>query len=172
MFIQTGIFTTQRVNLNDASSAKSRATLSPQSTSQQDYTTPFTISIAAFQIRTLQHLELQSQSQDFPNHTTSHTMAEQTPRVNASILEQFTHRTVRILGKVTQLRGEEATIDAGGQINVHLNRVSSERSLDSTVILPQMGFAVSSPSFSAFTNGSISHHLFHRKCPRPSSRFL
>lgn len=51
-------------------------------------------------------------------------MAEQTPRVNASILEQFTHRTVRILGKVTQLRGEEATIDAGGQINVHLNRVS------------------------------------------------
>jgi hypothetical protein len=50
-------------------------------------------------------------------------MAEQTPRINASYLEQFTHRTVRILGKVTQLRGEEATIDAGGQINVHLNRV-------------------------------------------------
>ncbi|KAI4726263.1 hypothetical protein E4T49_06042 [Aureobasidium sp. EXF-10728] len=50
-------------------------------------------------------------------------MAEQTPRINASYLENFTHRTVRILGKVTQLRGEEATIDAGGQINVHLNRV-------------------------------------------------
>ncbi|KAI4741647.1 hypothetical protein E4T50_07945 [Aureobasidium sp. EXF-12298] len=50
-------------------------------------------------------------------------MAEQTPRINASYLEQFTHRTVRILGKVTQLRGEEATIDAGGQINVHLNRI-------------------------------------------------
>lgn len=50
-------------------------------------------------------------------------MAEQTPRISASYLEQFTHRTVRILGKVTQLRGEEATIDAGGQINVHLNRV-------------------------------------------------
>lgn len=50
-------------------------------------------------------------------------MAEQTPRINASYLDQFTHRTVRILGKVTQLRGEEATIDAGGQINVHLNRV-------------------------------------------------
>lgn len=53
-------------------------------------------------------------------------MAEQTPRINASYLEQFTHRTVRILGKVTQLRGEEATIDAGGQINVHLNRVCSD----------------------------------------------
>ncbi|KAH0264183.1 hypothetical protein KCU91_g12230, partial [Aureobasidium melanogenum] len=51
-------------------------------------------------------------------------MAEQTPRINASYLEQSTHRTVRILGKVTQLRGEEATIDAGGQINVHLNRES------------------------------------------------
>jgi hypothetical protein len=64
-------------------------------------------------------------------------MAEQTPRINASYLEQFTHRTVRILGKVTQLRGEEATIDAGGEINVHLNRVchklfsSNFRSLDS-----------------------------------------
>lgn len=51
-------------------------------------------------------------------------MAEQTPRISAPYLEKFTHRTVRILGKVTQLRGEQATIDAGGSINLHLNRVS------------------------------------------------
>ncbi|KAK7719458.1 hypothetical protein SLS57_005656 [Botryosphaeria dothidea] len=51
-------------------------------------------------------------------------MADQTPRINAPLLEQFTHQTVRILGKVTQLRGEQATIDANGSINLHLNRDS------------------------------------------------
>ncbi|KAL0253107.1 hypothetical protein SLS55_010558 [Diplodia seriata] len=51
-------------------------------------------------------------------------MAEQTPRITAPLLEKFTHRTVRILGKVSQLRGEQATIDAGGSINLHLNRDS------------------------------------------------
>ena len=50
-------------------------------------------------------------------------MSEATPRISAPYLEQFAHQTVRILGKVTQLRGESATIDASGQINVHLNRV-------------------------------------------------
>ncbi|KAK5118935.1 hypothetical protein LTR62_000146 [Meristemomyces frigidus] len=49
-------------------------------------------------------------------------MSECTPRVNAPYLEQFSHQTVRILGKVRQLRGEQATIDAGGNIQVHLNR--------------------------------------------------
>jgi replication factor A3 len=50
-------------------------------------------------------------------------MSEATPRITAPYLEQFSHQTVRILGKVRQLRGEQATIDAGGQINVFLNRV-------------------------------------------------
>ncbi|KAF1819792.1 replication factor A protein 3 [Dissoconium aciculare CBS 342.82] len=51
-------------------------------------------------------------------------MSESTPRINAQYLEQFSHRTVRIVGKVRQLRGEQATIDASGTINVHLNRES------------------------------------------------
>jgi len=51
-------------------------------------------------------------------------MSESTPRVSAPYLEQFAHKTVRVLGKVTQLRGEQATIDANGSITVHLNRVS------------------------------------------------
>ncbi|KAK8220068.1 hypothetical protein M8818_000484 [Zalaria obscura] len=51
-------------------------------------------------------------------------MSEATPRITAPYLEQFSHQTVRILGKVTQLRGEQATIDAGGQITLHLNRDS------------------------------------------------
>ena len=51
-------------------------------------------------------------------------MSEQTPRISAQYLEQFTHQTIRILGKVTQLRGETATIDSNGEVVVHLNRVS------------------------------------------------
>ncbi|KAK5167602.1 uncharacterized protein LTR77_007301 [Saxophila tyrrhenica] len=49
-------------------------------------------------------------------------MSEATPRITAQYLEQFSHQNVRILGKVRQLRGEQATIDAGGQISVYLNR--------------------------------------------------
>lgn len=49
--------------------------------------------------------------------------SEATPRINAKYLESFTNQTVRILGKVVSLRGETATVDANGSINVHLNRV-------------------------------------------------
>ncbi|TKX26101.1 replication factor A protein 3 [Elsinoe australis] len=49
-------------------------------------------------------------------------MAQATPRITAQYLEQFQHQTVRILGKVTDLRGDQATIDAGGSINLLLNR--------------------------------------------------
>ena len=52
------------------------------------------------------------------------TSAEATPRITAEFLETFQNKTVRILGKVVALRGETATIDAGGQVNVLLNRVS------------------------------------------------
>lgn len=52
-------------------------------------------------------------------------MTETTPRITCQYLEQFSHRTVRILGKVDQLRGEQATVDAAGKITVHLNRVGS-----------------------------------------------
>lgn len=48
----------------------------------------------------------------------------QTPRVLQPHLQHFQHRIVRVLGKVVQLRGENAVIDAGGQIDVILNRVS------------------------------------------------
>jgi len=52
-------------------------------------------------------------------------MGEATPRITAQYLENFSHQTVRILGKVTSLRGEQATIDAGGNISIMLNRVRS-----------------------------------------------
>lgn len=47
----------------------------------------------------------------------------QTPRVLQPHLSSFQHRIVRVLGKVVQLRGENAVVDAGGQIDVILNRV-------------------------------------------------
>jgi replication factor A3 len=49
--------------------------------------------------------------------------SEATPRVNATLLEQFANQTVRIVGKVTNLRGDSATLDAQGNITIILNRV-------------------------------------------------
>ncbi|KAK0507964.1 hypothetical protein JMJ35_009853 [Cladonia borealis] len=48
--------------------------------------------------------------------------SEATPRISAKYLDSFTNQIVRILGKVVSLRGETATIDANGSINLHLNR--------------------------------------------------
>lgn len=49
----------------------------------------------------------------------------QTPRILAPHLSNFQHKLVRILGKVTELHGETAVIDAGGNVDVILNRVGS-----------------------------------------------
>jgi hypothetical protein len=46
-----------------------------------------------------------------------------TPRITSSYLDEFRNKTVRITGKVTQLRGETATIDSEGVVTAHLNRV-------------------------------------------------
>lgn len=50
-------------------------------------------------------------------------MTEQTPRINSLYLEAFTGQTVMITGKVSQIRGETAVIDANGEVTVLLNRV-------------------------------------------------
>ena len=47
-----------------------------------------------------------------------------TPRITAAYLESFTDQTVRILGRVTELRGERATLDAGGEVVALLSRDS------------------------------------------------
>ena len=53
--------------------------------------------------------------------------SEATPRIHAKYLDSFTNQIVRILGKVVSLRGDTATIDANGSINLHLNRVRTLR---------------------------------------------
>jgi hypothetical protein len=52
-------------------------------------------------------------------------MAEQlsTPRITAPYLDNFVNRHVLLVGKVTQLRGEQATLDSEGTVTVILNRV-------------------------------------------------
>ncbi|KAF2486273.1 replication factor A protein 3 [Neohortaea acidophila] len=49
-------------------------------------------------------------------------MSEITPRVTQPYLGHFTGKVVRILGKVSELQGDTASIDAGGNIALHLNR--------------------------------------------------
>lgn len=46
-----------------------------------------------------------------------------TPRITSQYLDAFQNKLVRIIGTVTQLRGETATIDADGVVTAHLNRV-------------------------------------------------
>jgi replication factor A3 len=46
------------------------------------------------------------------------------PRITCAYLNQYVGKNVIIVGKVMQLRGEEAIIDADGSVTAHLNRVS------------------------------------------------
>ncbi|KAH6626342.1 replication factor A protein 3 [Chaetomium sp. MPI-SDFR-AT-0129] len=45
-----------------------------------------------------------------------------TPRITCAYLNSYVGKNVIIVGKVIQLRGEEALIDADGNITAHLNR--------------------------------------------------
>lgn len=47
-----------------------------------------------------------------------------TPRITCAYLNSYVGKNVIVVGKVIQLRGEEALIDADGNITAHLNRVS------------------------------------------------
>jgi len=51
-------------------------------------------------------------------------MAEQlsTPRITAAYLDNFVGKVVMLVGKVTQLRGDQATLDSEGTVTVLLNR--------------------------------------------------
>lgn len=54
--------------------------------------------------------------------------SQPTPRITAPYLDSYRGRNVIVVGRVVQLRGEVAVIDADGNITAHLNRVR-ERSL-------------------------------------------
>ncbi len=48
-----------------------------------------------------------------------------TPRISGRLIDSFVGRNVMIVGKVLQLRGDSAIIEAEGQITALLNRVST-----------------------------------------------
>lgn len=54
--------------------------------------------------------------------------AQPTPRATAPYLESYVGRNVTVVGKVAQLRGDQAVIDADGSITAHLNRVRADLS--------------------------------------------
>ncbi|KAI1438210.1 replication factor A protein 3-domain-containing protein [Xylaria sp. CBS 124048] len=50
--------------------------------------------------------------------------AVSTPRISANMLDAYVGQNVIVVGKVLQLRGESAVLDANGQVNAILNRES------------------------------------------------
>jgi hypothetical protein len=48
-----------------------------------------------------------------------------TPRITCAYLNSYVGKNVIVVGKVVQIRGDEALIDADGNVTAHLNRVSS-----------------------------------------------
>jgi replication factor A3 len=51
-------------------------------------------------------------------------MSETHPRINASLVPQFVGKTVRIIGKIHDLQGDTATLDASGELRIHLSMQS------------------------------------------------
>lgn len=45
-----------------------------------------------------------------------------TPRISSSHLDNFTGQTIRITGKIMQLRGDTAILDSEGNVTLLLNR--------------------------------------------------
>lgn len=81
-----------------------------------------------------------------------------TPRITSPYLNSFTSRTVRMVGKVTQLRGEEATIESDGAVTVILNRVCSISLLFPPLDLHTSHFHIG-PLFLNFPSTFIPHPL-------------
>jgi hypothetical protein len=53
-----------------------------------------------------------------------------TPRITGDLIQSFVNRNIILVGKITQLRGDTAVMDAdGAQIIINLRRVSSSTRL-------------------------------------------
>ncbi|KAK6363259.1 hypothetical protein TWF730_000702 [Orbilia blumenaviensis] len=60
-------------------------------------------------------------------------MSDQTPRVNASYLGNFITQAVRIAGKVVQIQGNTATIDASGTVLIQLDSDTNIKTVGNVV---------------------------------------
>ena len=78
---------------------------------------PITLKIASSFPATRPHI--------FPSKLPTKAKMADTPRITSQYLDSFTGKTIRIVGKVTQLRGTTATIDSEGAVTLVLNHVSA-----------------------------------------------
>jgi len=62
--------------------------------------------------------------------------SSETPRITSRYLDAFAGKPVRIVGKVTELRGTEATIDSEGAVKVFLTPVGWLSLFFSLLFLP------------------------------------
>lgn len=51
-----------------------------------------------------------------------------TPRISATLMDSYVGQNVIIVGNVVQLRGDTAFLEADGQVQANLNRVSGSLS--------------------------------------------
>ncbi|KAG0641520.1 replication factor A protein 3 [Tuber brumale] len=65
-------------------------------------------------------------------------MTEQTPRINASLLYQFIGRAVRLVGKVTDIHGDKATLDSNGVVIALLDRDSNLKLGNATEVVAKV----------------------------------
>jgi hypothetical protein len=72
------------------------------------------------------------------------------PRITCAYLNSYVGKNVIVVGKVLELRGEDALIDADGNITAHLNRVSSALPLTYPRLFPP------APSFRPVTWSEMS----------------
>lgn len=87
--------------------------------------------------------------------------SQSTPRATAPYLDSYVGRNVTIVGKVVQLRGEQAVVNADGNISAHLNRVRIEAAWFSLLFLFFVPFCCLTPL-----------PLLPTPPPQPSSRPL
>jgi hypothetical protein len=52
-------------------------------------------------------------------------MAESTPRINASLRQSFVDRTIRIVGQLKSVDGDQGVLDASGDVTLQLTAVGN-----------------------------------------------
>ena len=87
-----------------------------------------------------------------------------TPRISSQLIDSYVGQNVMVVGKVQQLRGDTAVIDAEGQITANLNRVSFdaevERYIGSAAILETRMRNSAYCTCIRRSRGDITHGLF------------
>ncbi|KAL6922780.1 hypothetical protein FSST1_000054 [Fusarium sambucinum] len=100
-------------------------------------------------------------------------MAEQlsTPRITAAYLDNFVGRVVMLVGEVTQLRGDQATLESDGTVTVLLNRELQDAHLSNGNAVQVIGKVNPDLSIKVLTSrdlgNTVGHGPFQSSQPYP-----